>query len=439
MVKEKTRLYLLSIVAIVAVVGIVVLIMDNAVSTTKDIAGEVVKATTKTTTKGALQKTEVTKKEFCGDKTCADGEHVSCYENTATGECECQKCKITFNSPEFQKTLVGKKSETIKSLPIPIINTNICREKRGAPVINAFMMDFLVVNLSQETLEDLADYLEIAYCDATNGNMLINITPQKYNWSKNQALLTIAKPVTGMVTATFLEYPQNFTNFQPFMEESWEDALNNLENDSEYGPEYVDTIKSLRVKDILTRDDYPAYYYYWLYNYAYNKPEISYYEGFVTYANKIGYSNPKYDLLIVLAGPMSPDSHAVYSTGANVVYYNVRKTMITPYVPDDQIYRVDYLDDGFYSAVDSLIHEIGHYTAAGHACSSAYEEGMCEECSWSNDVMSYCRERPSHEEDEYYNVYSPCSINFFKEYYIPNYPDGSADTSRVLDNYYSCE
>lgn len=426
----QSKNYLIAIISIVLIVGIVLFISNQKLSFfSTDISGQVAKVTktvsknsavTKTTsTKSTNTKTKISSaktistKTFCGDKTCVDGEHVSCYENTK-GACECEKC-IPQSSLEFQKSLIGKKSVVTKKIVVmPKLNLHafipICQtEKRyqtGAPIIDAFMMDFLA-NVDDKTLNDYANDLEMAYCNATNGEIVINITTKKYNWTNTT-------------------YPKNFTDYQPFMEEEWDETFEYYEE--EYGESQTNMVRTLVYGDFLSEEDFPRFYYDWLYYYKADE-NMYYYEGFLSYANEIGYSTDNYDLLIILSGTHSEDSAGVYSRKAHVLYLNALNVYLNPYM-NEYIYTAEQLDDddGYANMINKAMHEIGHFTGAQHAC----DENTGSNCPWYFDLMS------THGPMGYghYISFLGCSMEFFETYYIPNYSDGSEG---LFYDYYSCE
>ncbi len=418
----QTKNYLIAIVSIVLIVGIVFFISGQSLSlSSEDISGQAAKVTatksvvTKTTsTKSTNTKTissakkVTTKKQFCGDASCVDGTHVSCY--LKKGECECETCKVTPFSKEFQETLNAKSTQSIskEKLSLSKLNINaftpVCQtEKRyqtGAPIIDAFMMDFLG-GLDEKTLNEFAEYLEIAYCNATNGEIVINITAVKYNWTNTS-------------------YPKNFTDYQPFMDDRWE----YLRDKEDY-----DDIITLTYDDILSEEDMPRFYYQWLL-YKVEDSLTLYYNTFISYANEIGY-NEDYDTLIVLSGAVNDAATGYYNSISNIIYIQEPQLHLVPTIEETYLDKTTQLEYGFYSLTDATIHEIGHFTGAAHAC----EETECSDCSWSNDVMSYCRNQPGR--SQFYNGYLGCTRDFFREYYIPNHNDGSTAGGSMDE--YSCE
>ena len=63
-------------------------------------------------------------------------------------------------------------------------------------------------------------------------------------------------------------------------------------------------------------------------------------------------------------------------------------------------------------------------------CNSSENEGgildldCCQNCQWKDDVVSYCRQRPTFPSDEYYNKFSTCSLEFIENEFIPAFTVG---------------
>jgi hypothetical protein len=419
--------YYFAIVSIVLIVGMV-LINKQLSFSEEDIAGQAVakKISSKATAVAKTTSSKTTAKEFCGDKTCVDGNHVSCYENKK-GECECEKCssskswKVQKQFKNLEKSLKAKKTAPFSFSQIDVNNfISSCRsEKRyetGAPIIDAFMMEFLG-EISEETLEDFAELLEIAYCDATDGEIVIKITPVKYTPSKSSQFRS----------NSMLEY-------QPYKNDSeWDTTFEELE--VEYGSDWVQETRDLKYEDFLLEEDIDNFYYEWLYERSIYAETFDYNSGFQAYARQMGYNTEDYDLLIVLTGVYNEEYSSYYTSKYNLIYLEEKAVTLCPDC-DGYYYSNDrFENDQTYKVIESAIHEIGHFTGAEHACETSYPDG-CDTCSWANDVMSYCADRPISGET-YYNIFLSCSMNFFEDYYLPNFPDGSSGNS--YDDYYSCE
>lgn len=437
--------YLIAIISIVLIVGIVLFISNQKLSFfSTDISGQAAKVTKTVSKNSAVIKTISTKstntktisstktattKQFCGDTTCVDGKHIDCYKNN-NGKCECEKC-ISPKSWEFQKTLTGKKSDVIKQerkISLPKIDTkayvDVCKTdamyKTGAPIIDVFLLEY-EADIDDESLQNFADFLEVAYCNATDSLIVLNITAKKSN-------------VTDVIypyNLTNVTYPQNFTDYQPFKDEGYDDNFD--EDDIErYGKEWVEKTRNLRYKDLLKEEDYAKFYVYWLSEQSIYADEISENYVYEMIANHLGYSKEKYDLLITLSGGVGdnegkccpviirePDLHlSVHNEG-----YMSRTSFIELY-------------SGFNHITTTAIHEIGHYTQAAHACQETYPDN-CDECPWKYDVMSYCDSKYINYNSNY-GVYLTCTLEFLQDYYIPNAPDGGSVESNIV-SYYSCE
>lgn len=414
------------IVLLVGIVGIIILLSNSPSFSDENFVGEAAKVSksTKTIAKTTTVKTAaITKKELCGDSTCVDGTHVSCYENTKTGDCECEKCPLSIKSWKFQKSL--KESQKIlkekKAVKFSLSKINMkkfittCQtEKRyqtGAPIIDAFMMDFLA-GLDETILEDYANYFEMAYCNATNGEIVINITTKKYNWTNTT-------------------YPSNFTEYQPFMETEWDETIDYYATDPDYGAEWAERVRSLKYSDFLSEEDMPVFYMSWLYS----SEDLSLPEAFNGFAEEIGYNTQEYELLMVLT-PITEEDYAAafYSSGANIIYFHEPVIYLSPTM-SDYIYIAEQLrlpvhgEDPYVDMVNKAMHEIGHYTGADHAC----QVDTSSTCPWYHDLMS-TRGPLGYEK---YISYLGCSMDFFREYYIPNHPDGSTAGGSMDE--YSCE
>lgn len=402
----------------------------------EDITGQAAKVSTKTITKitpvktTAITKTttlSAKKGKFCGDASCVDGTHVSCYENTK-GDCECEKCKISSKSWEFQKPLKGiqKSLKEKKAVKFSLSKINIgeflplCQTERryetGAPIIDAFMMEFLG-ETDEATLGDFAELLEVAYCDATDGEIVIKITPVKYTSTKSTQFM-------------------GALDYQPFMEEDWDETFDELANDEEYGHEWVEETKALTYGDFLPEDVIDGFFYEWLYDRSIYADTFDYDSGFNAYARQMGYDTENYDLLIIVGGVYNEDYNEYYRTKYNVIYSESEHLTLCPDC-EGYIYRLNVFEvDAVYALIDGAIHEIGHFTGGQHACETSYPNN-CDTCRWSDDVMSYCADNPARGET-FYNEFLSCSLGFFQQYYIPYHRDGSGD-SGVNDEYYSCE
>jgi hypothetical protein len=91
--------------------------------------------------------------------------------------------------------------------------------------------------------------------------------------------------------------------------------------------------------------------------------------------------------------------------------------------------RIDYLTDA--KVVDELIHELGHTIYLGHASDQCFQQDMeyqaiqecCKQSTARNDVMSYCRHRPSVSESFFYR-FEACNIKTIKEKVIPRMLSG---------------
>lgn len=432
MTKEKTTLYFISLVAMVAVVGIVLMHLNGSILISeKDIAGEaVVKATiaTKTTTKATTSakttvssiKKAITKKTFCGDKSYIDGTHVSCYKNKK-GICECEEGP---SKKDIQKYLLGKKSmkiEGLRSISKPKISSkayvDVCQSgtmySTGAPIIDAFMMEY-EADIDDDTLQDFADYVELAYCNATGGDIVINITAKKYNMTPN-----------------WTEYPDEFLEYKPFLEyeEDYESAWEYLEGMRGYSEEQIDEIKNLEYKDFLSEDDYLLFYWYWAYKQKV-ETDLDYDDLLKSLAEDIGYEESRYDLLISITGLIEESGTNNYC--CDPIKIGEPSFILSPsFVNDGYMHKSSSIETGFSILTSTIIHEIGHYMGAAHACNEAWETDTCDECRWAMDVMSYCSFSSG------LNIYSSCTLDFLENYYIPNYPDGS--NGRDMVDYYDCE
>ena len=138
---------------------------------------------------------------FCGDKTCLDGSHVSCYFNE-TKDCICEHCFVYSKSKEETKIFNHMDASLINSDTFNKKCVGDAMHSRGAPNINIFLMDFLA-DIDDKTMQTIAPLLEAAFCNATNGEIVLNITTKKYNWTQTN-------------------YPLNFINYQPFQAPQYE-------------------------------------------------------------------------------------------------------------------------------------------------------------------------------------------------------------------------
>lgn len=123
---------------------------------------------------------------------------------------------------------------------------------------------------------------------------------------------------------------------------------------------------------------------------------------------KSNYNNQVYDLAIIFT-----DINFQYA-GQIYKYYPfliLKSSLYKNY--ETSSLKKEIISDAVLS--DTSAHELGHFMGLTHACSMV----PCSDCAYPNDIMSYCREKGSVN-----NEFFSCSISNIQSY-IKLYPDGT--------------
>lgn len=78
-----------------------------------------------------------------------------------------------------------------------------------------------------------------------------------------------------------------------------------------------------------------------------------------------------------------------------------------------------------YTLTEETLHELGHFMGLNHACNSCNDVPVnearvcCDNCTAKDDIMSYCRQRPLEEEDDFHNTFLACSLDLIEHQFIP--------------------
>lgn len=165
--------------------------------------------------------------------------------------------------------------------------------------------------------------------------------------------------------------------------------------------------------------------------YRYNQPTLT--KDIADGIDASIFSADDYDIIFVL-------SEAQFGSIGVYRYYGLKKpsVWVRPVHLGGWTYEY-YLNykrwENNYFFADEFLHEVGHYMGFGHACAQCNQTPLnmecCEACVWQNDVMSYCRERPSSAANvEYYNIFMECSQDYIENEFLPNFistRDGSVN------------
>ena len=152
--------------------------------------------------------------------------------------------------------------------------------------------------------------------------------------------------------------------------------------------------------------------------------------------NNSGFDSNDYDLVIILS-EATFEGLALY----NRTGFGVPSIWIESYMFGGWEVNTNYLARlvNEYEIADLVNHEIGHFMGLGHSCSSCfdpiYDEECCNLCDNKDDVMSYCRDRPS-TRDEYYNVFEPCHLNYIENTFTPSFLINREPPSKII---YPCD